>query len=133
MQTAGPQEEALWADLAVRSGSIGSFSPLLTNDNGGWRVTEADLIKTARQQRYNYLLTVRMDPETGSANIALLDVASGGVMATAQALAPSGGQHGIWGGEINNPARLERATLRIAKAAVPTVEDILLGAARRQR
>ena len=54
-------------------------------------------------------------------------------MATAQAVAKNGGQHGFWGGEINNPARLERATLKIAKAAIPTVEEILLGAVNRQR
>ena len=54
-------------------------------------------------------------------------------MATAQAVVPSGGQHGFWGGEINNPARLERETLKIAKATIPTVDEILLGAVKRQR
>jgi hypothetical protein len=132
-QAAGPEEEALWKDLAERSDSLGSFTPLITSDSGGWYVTKADLIEAARQQRYNYLFMVRMYPATGSADVALLDVGSGGAMATAQAVAPSGGQHGFWGGEINNPARLERATLKIAKATIPTVEEILIGAVKRQR
>ena len=91
------------------------------------------MIEAARQQRYNYLIMVRMYPETGSADVSLLDVGSSGAMATAQAVVPSGGQNGFWGGQINNPARLERATLKIAKATIPVVEEILLGAAKRQR
>jgi len=132
-QAPGTEEEALWEDVAKRSESLGSFTPLITSDVSRWYVTEEDLIEAAREQRYNYLLVVRMDPSTGSADVALLDVGSGGVMATAQAVAKNGGQHGFWGGEINNPARLERATLKIAKATIPTVEEILLGAVNRQR
>lgn len=132
VQAAGAEEEALWKDLAERSSGLGSFAPLITSDAVGWYDTEASLVEAARQQRYNYLLVVRMYPATGSADVALMDVGSGGVMATAQAVAPSGGQHGFWGGEINNPARLERATLRIAKATIPTVEEILRGAVDRQ-
>jgi hypothetical protein len=133
IQAPGTEEEALWEDLAKRSESLESFAPLIASDDSRWYVTEQNLIKAARQQRYNYLLVVRMDPSTGSADVALLDVGSGGVMATAQAVAKNGGQHGFWGREINNPARLERATLKIAKAAIPTVEEILLGAVNRQR
>jgi len=132
-QAPSTEEEALWEGLAKRSESLGSFTPLITNDIRRWYDTEKDLIEAARQQRYNYLLIVRMYPSTGSADVALLDVGSGGVMATAQAVAKTGGQNGFWGGEINNPARLERATLKIAKAALPTVEEILLGAVNRQR
>jgi hypothetical protein len=132
-QASGAEEEALWKDLAERSNGLGSFTPLVFSDNGGWFASEANLIEAARQQRYNYLLMVRLYPETGSADVALLDVGSGGVMATAQTVVPSGGQHGFWGGEINNPARLERATLKIAKATIPTVEEILLGVVKRQR
>ena len=133
IQAPGTEEEALWEDLAKRSESLGSFTPLITSDVSRWYVTEEDPIKAARQQRYNYLLVVRMYPSTGSADVALLDVGSGGVMATAQAVAKNGGQNGFWGREINNPARLERATLKIAKAVIPTVEEILLGAVNRQR
>lgn len=133
IQAPGTEEEALWEDLAKRSESLGSFTSLITSDVGRWYDTEENPIKAARQQRYNYLLVVRMYPSTGSADVALLDVGSGGVMATAQAVAKNGGQNGFWGGKINNPARLERATLKIAKAAIPTVEEILLGAVNRQR
>jgi hypothetical protein len=132
-QAAGTEETALWNDLAKRSEKLGSFTPLVASESSGWRSTEADLIKAARQQRYNYLLLVRMYPATGSADVAVLDVGSGGTMVTARAVAPSGGQNGFWGGEINNPARLERVTLKIAKAAIPTVEEVLLGVVERQR
>lgn len=132
-QAAGAKEEALWQDTAKRLESLGSFTQLITGQDNGWHINEKDLISAARQQRYNYLLVVRMHPDTGSADVALLDVGSGGVMATAQAVAPGGGQNGFWGGEINNPARLERATLRLAKSAIPIVENLLLGAAERQR
>ena len=114
IQAPGTEEEALWEDLAKRSESLGSFTPLITSDVGRWYDTEENPIKAARQQRYNYLLVVRMYPSTGSADVALLDVGSGGVMATAQAVATNGGQNGFWGRGINNPARLERATLKIA-------------------
>ena len=133
-QAAGVEEEALWKDLAERSDSAGSFTSLIISDVGYYRyVTEANLIEAARQQGYNYLLLVRMSPATGSADVVLLDVGSGGVMATAQAVTPSGGLRSFWGGEINNPARLDRATLKIAEATIPTVEEILLGAIKRQR
>ena len=132
-QAPGTEEEALWEDLAKRSENLGSFTPLISSDVSRWYGTKENMIEAARRQRYNYLLVVRMDPSTGSADVALLDVGSGGVMATAQAVAKNSGQHGFWGGEINNPARLERATLKIAKAAIPTVEEILLGAVNRQR
>jgi hypothetical protein len=132
-QVAGAEEQALWEDLAERSVSLGSFSPLVSDNARGWYSAGADMIEAARQQRYNYLIMVRMYPETGSADVSLLDVGSNGVMATAQAVAPSGGQNGFWGRQINNPARLERATLKIAKATIPVVEEILLGAAKRQR
>lgn len=132
-RAAGAEEAALWKDLAKRSERLGSFTPLVSTDSSGWRFTETDLVKAARQQRYNYLLLVRMNPSTGSADVTLLDVGSGGTMVTAQAVAPSGGQHGFWGGEINNPARLERATLKIAKATIPTVEEVLRGVVERQQ
>jgi hypothetical protein len=131
-QAAGAEEAALWQDLAQRSERLGSFTPLVPGESSGWRVAEADLIKAARQQRYDYVLLVRMYPATGSADVALLDVGSGGTMVTARAVAPSGGQNGFWGGEINNPARLERVTLKIAKATIPTVEEVLVGVVERQ-
>jgi len=132
-QAPGIREQELWNDLAKRSASMGSFTPLASSDKNWRNTTAASLIEAARQQRYNYLLMVRMYPATGSANVELIDVGSGGVMATAQALAPGGGRNGFWGGEINNPSRLERATLNIAKATIPTVEEILRGAVGRQR
>lgn len=133
LQAAGAKEQALWQDLLARSDSIGTFVPLITGDSRNWHRDEADLIKEARLQRFNYLLLIQMEPSTGSAEISLWDVSSGGVMATAQAVTPSGGQNGFWGNQINNPARLKRATLKIATAAIPVVEEILLGVVERQR
>lgn len=54
-------------------------------------------------------------------------------MATVQAVSPVGGQRGLWGGQIGNPARLERATLNIARATAPAIEEMLRGVAKRQR
>lgn len=132
-RAAGAEEQVLWKDLAERSASLGSFSPLIIGDHDGWRINEAKLIEAARRQRYKYLLVVWMDPATGSADVVLLDAGSGGKMATAQAVTPSGGRRGFWGGQIHNPARLERATLQIAKATVPEVEELLRGIVERQR
>lgn len=132
-QAAGTEETTLWTNLANRADSLGSFSPLVRGDTYRWRATRTTLIETAREQRYNYLLLVRMYPSTGSADVALVHVGSGGVMATAQAVSPTGGQRGFWGGRINNPKRLERATLKIAQATAPVVEEMLRGAADRQR
>ncbi len=132
-QAAGAKEVEIWTDLANRAESLGSFAPLVIGDANYRYSNRNSLVKTAREQRYNYLLLVRMYPETGSADIALVHVGSGGVMATAQAVSPSGGQRGFWGGRIRNPTRLERATLKIAQATAPVVEEMLLGAATRQR
>ena len=74
-----------------------------------------------------------MRPPTGSANVWLYDVASGGLMATAQAVFPTGGANGFWGGRITNPSRLDRVTLRIAEATAPKVEELLRGVAERRR
>ncbi len=133
LEAPGAREANLWNNLAARSESLGSFTPLVTYKSNGRYVTEASLIEAAREQRYRYLLMVRMNPEAGSADIALFDVGSGGVMATAQAISPEGGQRGFWGDNIRNPARLERLTMKIATAAFPSVENLLNGVAERQR
>ncbi|WP_162798478.1 hypothetical protein [Sulfitobacter sp. SK012] len=131
-QAAGMRETALWTDLPNQAERLGSFSLLIGGNVHRWSATRANLIETARKQRFNYLLVVRMHPETGSADVALLHVGSGGVMATAQAVSPSGGRRGFWGGRIKNPSRLQRATLKIAQATAPVVEEMLRGAAERQ-
>lgn len=64
--------------------------------------------------------------------MSLYHVGSGGVMATTQAVSEFGRQRGFWGGNIRNPRRLERATLRITRAALPAVEEILRGLEARQ-
>ncbi|GFE51927.1 hypothetical protein So717_36800 [Roseobacter cerasinus] len=118
--------------MANRSKTLGSFTPLTRKlPNTRYSQTK-DLVEAAREQRFNYVLLVRMYPSTGAADVMLLHAGSGGVMATATAVSPSGGQRGFWGGQIRNPARLERATLKIAKAAMPLVEDTLRGATMRQ-
>lgn len=133
IQAAGAEEKELWTDLTNRAESLGTFAPLVVG-NSAYRYSNRDLlVETAREQRYNYLLLVRMYPATGSADVELIHVGSGGVMATAQAVSPTGGQRSFWGGQIRNPARLERATLRIAQATAPVVEEMLRGAAKRQR
>ncbi len=132
-RAAGVEEAKLWADLANRTESLGSFAPLVVADSSYGYSSMKNLVETARAQGYNYLLSVRMFPGAGSADVSLLHVGSGGVMATAQAVSASGGQHGFWGGQIRNPARLERATLKIAQATAPIVEEMLRGAARRQK
>ena len=130
---AGAQETELWTELANRAESLGTFAPLVVGDTNYRYSNRKSLVKTAREQRYNYLLLVRMYPATGSADVALVHVGSGGVMATAQAVSPNGGQRGFWGGQIRNPARLERTTLKIAQVTAPVVEEMLRGAATRQR
>lgn len=130
---AGAQETELWTELANRAESLGTFAPLVVGDTNYRYSNQNSLVKTAREQRYNYLLLVRMYPATGSADVALVHVGSGGVMATAQAVSPNGGQRGFWGGQIRNPARLERTTLKIAQVTAPVVEEMLRGATTRQR
>ncbi len=132
-QTASAEEAALWTDLADRAKSLGSFAPLIGGVPLRVYGRGSNMIETARAQRFNYLILVQMHPSTGSADVVLYDVGSGGVMVTMQAVSPDGGQRGFWGGHIRNPARLERATLRIAQAAVPAVEEVLRGVAKRQR
>jgi hypothetical protein len=132
-QAAGVEEAELWEDLADRAVGLGSFAPLITGKANGRYANRTNLIEAAREQRYNYLLLVRMHPATGSADVSLFHVGSGGVMATVQAVSPAGGQRGFWGGRISNPARLERTTLKIAQATAPSVEEMLRGAGMRQR
>jgi hypothetical protein len=133
-QAAGAEEAAIWTDLASRAQQLGSFVPLISGDRNNYRYANLDnLTETAREQRYDYLLLVKMDPATGSADVALIHTGSGGVMATVQAVSPDGGQRGFWGGPIRNPARLDRATLKIAQVTAPSVEEMLRGAVERQR
>lgn len=131
-QPAGAKEVELWDALTEQAEELGSFSPLVTGKND-WIRDPDTLIEAARAQRYRYLLLVRMHPSTGSADILVYHVGSGGVMATAQAVSPSGGREGFWGGAIGSRRRLERETLKIAKVAIPEVEKILHGIAQRQR
>ncbi|MEP5730468.1 MAG: hypothetical protein ABJL67_13990 [Sulfitobacter sp.] len=132
-KTAGVSETELWRNLAERAEDIGSFRALVNLSQHSAGRGDVGLIDVAREQRFNYLIVVRMDPSKGAADVILYHVGSGGVMATAQAVSPKGGKRGFWGWRIRNPARLERATLAIAEAAVPAVEDLLRGAVLRQR
>ncbi len=131
-QPASRKEAALWEDLANRASRFGSFSPLVVGDYGYRSGDTGYLVDRAREQRYDYVLLVRMRPASGSADIVLVHAGSGGVMATAQAISPDGGQRGFWGGEIRNPRKLDRATLKIAQEAVPAVEELLRGMVERQ-
>jgi len=131
-QPASAEEAALWTDLADRAKGLGSFAPLISGTPLQVYGKYANLIETARAQRFNYLILVQMHPSTGSADVVLYDVGSGGVMVTTQAISPVGGKRGFWGGEIRKPARLERATLQIAQVAIPAVEEVLRGVAERQ-
>lgn len=94
-QPAGAEETALWADLVKRADSLGSFTPLVSGASLQAGSRQDNLIAIARRQRYKYLMLVRMHPETGSADVVLYHVGSGGVMATAQAVSPGGGQRGF--------------------------------------
>ncbi|MEX0283630.1 MAG: hypothetical protein AB3N23_03375 [Paracoccaceae bacterium] len=133
VQSPGAEEKALWEDLAGRTRGFGSVTQLVQTQTYGYRSSPEAMIEDARAQRFNYLLVVTFRPETGSADIVLFHVASGGAMVTGSATSPAGGRRGFWGGRIRNPTRLEHVTLRIARVAVPAVEDILRGVAERQR
>lgn len=132
VQVASAEETDLWAGIFTRARGIGSFTPIITPETTPVYASSANLVEAARAQRYNYLLLIRIDPATGSADIVLFHVGSGGVMATAQAVSPEGGQYGFFGGEILSQRRLNRATLRIAEATAPILEELLDGVARRQ-
>lgn len=132
-QPSSTDETALWSDLADKYDHIGEFFPLVLSGNRTLNLPENALLDAARAQRFNYLILVRMNPATGTADILLFHVGSGGLMATARAADPSGGRKGFWGGRINNPKRLEQSTLRISHASVPTVETMLRGVESRQR
>ncbi|WP_166415529.1 hypothetical protein [Cochlodiniinecator piscidefendens] len=131
-QTAGAEEMELWENLAERAESLGNFSPLVGGVQLRTHGRAANLIETARQQRFNYLILVQMHPTTGAADIIVYHTGSGGVMATAQAVSPTGGRRGFWGGRIRNPARLDPVTLKIAHAALPVIEELLRGMTQRQ-
>ncbi len=131
-EPAGFDETALWDALAERSASLGQFSALQIGRRSNGSPLE-HYLNTARQQRFNYMIVTSMDPNTGSAQVSLYDVGSGGLMATSDAVTERGGQRGFWGGSIRNPARLERATLRIARAVLPEIEELLQGVVDRQR
>jgi len=128
----GAREAALWEDLITRAKDIGTFQPLLPIGMPG-PLREDALISAAREQRFDYLLVVAMNPRTASADLLILHVGSGGLMASAQAVADQPGQNGFWGGQIRNPSRLRRVALGIAQAAQPEVEALLQGMIERQR
>ncbi|MEP1586007.1 MAG: hypothetical protein ABJR46_06125 [Tateyamaria sp.] len=132
---AGAEETSLWTDLADRATEIGSFTPLVIGESNRrhWSKPNLVLVENARAQRYDYLIKVQMYPSEGSAEVTLFHTGSAGVMATVQVASPGRGQRGFWGGRIKNPARLDRATLKIAKSTIPKVEDMLNGALLRQR
>lgn len=125
------EEQELWADVADRFAALGQFSPLIVGSPVRRFGAGRQLIEAARVQRYNYLLLVAIDPATGTADVSLFHVGSGGVMATARATVPEGGRIGFWGGRINNPNRLARVSERIARASISTVEELLRGVVER--
>ena len=133
IQPASGKEAELWEGLIERSESLGFFAPLVSEQTSVFPRDHQAMLEVARNQRFNYLLLTEMDPATGAADIKVYHVGSGGLMATAQAVSESGGRNGFWGGPINNPGRLERTTLEIARAAVPVTDELLRGMLVRQR
>ena len=132
-QSAGYEEAGLWESLAQRSSAMGTFHALQIGPRN-YRPNQLDhMLNEARQQRFNYMIVNAMNPSNGSAQVAVYDVASGGLMATTSAVTRAGGQRGFWGGPIRNPTRLNRVTLSIAEAALPNVEALLRGMVERQR
>ncbi|MEO9514458.1 MAG: hypothetical protein ABJH45_26720 [Paracoccaceae bacterium] len=133
VEPAGPEEAALWTDVTGRAAQLGNFAPLITDQASASWNDKRTLVDKARDQRFNYLLVVRIHPSNGSADVNLYHTGSGEVMATAQTPTPVAGKNGFWGGRIKNPGKLERRTLKIAQATAPTVEELLRGVAERQR
>lgn len=121
------QEAAIWADVLANASALGSFhmytGPFLTH-------LSVDRFGPLRDQRFNYLLTLAIDPGTGSVHIAVFDVASGALMADMAHVTDHRGR-GFWGGRISNPNRLARLTTRIARDAGPHVTTLLDGIAAR--
>lgn len=132
VQAPGAVEAKLWTDLAQANERLGSFTPLVGGPLARSFHSRKNLITTARAQRFNYLIVLTMRPSNGSADVELFHVGSGAVLATTQATSTQGGKRGFWGGEIRNPARLERTTLRIAQATLPLIQEMLTGIAVRQ-
>lgn len=127
-RAASAREAELWSQLSNRADEVGVFAPLRYNGRSGSAMFEA-----AREQRFNYVIVVRYLPSTGAAQIDLFDAASGGLMATADAVSDQGGARGFWSWRISNTARLDRVTYRIAEAAHPQVEAMLQGVIERAR
>ena len=132
-QPAGGAEAELWEELIEDYSRLGTFSPFVGEYPIFYIHDRTKMLETARAQRFNYLIVTDMNPTTGAADVRLFHVGSGGLMATTRAVSEFGGQRGFWGGKIRNLRRLERATLRIARAAVPSVEKLLDGIEARQQ
>lgn len=132
VQPASHAEAALWSDLADRSAAVGHFSELQTHRGRYWSGDLDQLLVQAREQRFNYLIINTLNLDSGSAQVAVYHVGSGGLMATTRAVSEAGGRRGFWGGRIRNPALLDRTTLRITNALLPEVEVLLRGMLDRQ-
>lgn len=127
-------ERAMWEELTAQAGALGSFVPL--SGASGDRALSGPkrhdhLRQAAAQQRLEYLLLVDLEPGTGIASALFIDVATGGILATAEAASPRGGAQGFWGGRITNSDRLARVTAPMSAALLPEIVAMLNGLAAR--
>lgn len=127
-------ETQSWQSLASRARSFGTISPMrhLHGMQSGRYPSTADLRRSAAAQGQDYLIVVEFDTASGIALASFYDVRNGYLYASATASSPHGGQRGFWGGEISNPARLDRAVLALSTAILPEIEAMLNGLGARQ-
>lgn len=111
-------------DLPKGLGTIVPLGPLEAQlQDVPYRTPRIDALRLLGAARHlDMILVIDHDPGENTSEALLIDVANGYPYASIEARAEGSGRRGFWGGRINNPARLDRATLRLAGALKPNLD-----------
>lgn len=75
----------------------------------------------------DYILFLAYDPTRNSAEALFMDVRSGYPYASIEADVPGSGATNFWGNRLRNPARIDRESLRLARALAPELSGMFAG------
>ena len=112
-----PRELGPVTQLGALEANLGHHSNL--------RATNAQKMRSLAASRHlDYLLVVSLDPYRNTAEAIFLDVRTGYPHGSIEVSGPGRGITGAFGYRPNNPNRINRANLRLAKALKPQLDAL---------
>ena len=112
---------------------LSALEALMSNSRNHYRFSQNRIRQLAASRHLDYVLIISYDPSRNTAEALFMDVRTGYPYASAETAAQGRGPTSFWGGPLRNQNRINTATLRLARALVPEIEEMLKGLVARAR